>query len=132
MSKKDNEKNDNLVKIYAKAILRGIILSLILLLITSAVLYLGQIGDEHYRTITWVIMIVSICYSAIYAALRIGKRGFLHGALIGVIFILIMMLVAYLTEKGAISIRNYMVLFLMSIVIGALAGMIGMVIKGSD
>jgi len=132
MSKKENEVNENLVKIYAKAVLRGIILSLVLLMVMSAVAYIAKLDENYQSTITWVIAVISISYAAVYGALRIGKRGFLHGALIGGIYVVLMFLFSYLTDKGVVDIRGFIIKFVMSVVIGALAGMIGMVVKGSD
>ncbi|SEF92726.1 putative membrane protein, TIGR04086 family [Caloramator fervidus] len=132
MSKMDKQKLQNFMLVYAKAILRGVILALVLILILTAVAYFAQINESYYKTITWIITIVSICYAAIYGALKIGKRGFLHGAIIGALFILVMFLAAYLVDKGTVNFRSYIILFITSLIIGVLSGMIGMVLKGNE
>ncbi|KRQ87516.1 hypothetical protein ABG79_00855 [Caloramator mitchellensis] len=132
MSKKEIDLKENLAKIYAKAVLRGIILSLVLLVVMSAVSYLTKLDEGYMSTITWVIAVISISYAAIYGTLRIGKKGFLHGALIGAIYVVLMFLFSFLADKGELDVRGFIIKLMMAIVVGALAGMIGMVIKGSD
>lgn len=132
MSKTDNQKESKLASIYAKAILRGIILTLILILVVTAIVYFAQIDESYYRTITWIINILAICYAAIYGVFKIGKKGYLHGALIALIYSIIMFLAALLSDKGAVNIRTYIVIFIASVIIGALSGMIGMILKGND
>lgn len=118
--------------VYLKALMRGIILSIILLLVGAFIFYFGNLPEEYMKTFIWIMTVMSICYSSIYGTLKIGKKGYFHGALIGLIYIIILALVAFLAEKGQLNIRSYLTLVIMSIIVGALSGMIGIVLSSRD
>ncbi|MCX7885425.1 MAG: TIGR04086 family membrane protein [Caloramator sp.] len=127
--KEDKEK---LYVVYLKSVIRGIVLSIILLLIASLVFFFSSLNQEYMKTVVWIITILSICYASIYGAFKIGNKGFIHGAFIGGIYIIIMAIIALLSEKGNLNMRAYIIMFVMSLVIGSLAGMIGIVIGNKD
>lgn len=126
------ESVDKVHVVYFKALMRGIILSIILLLIGCAIFYFGNLPEEYMKTFIWIMTVMSICYSSIYGTFKIGKRGYLHGALIGLIYIIILALVAFLAEKGQLNTRSYLILSVMALVVGALSGMIGIVLSSKD
>lgn len=128
----EKEDKERVYIVYFKSVIRGIILSIILLLITSLVFFFSNLDQSYIKTIVWIITIVSICYASIYASFKIGSRGFLHGALVGGIYTIIITIIALLTERGMFNLKSYGIIFLMSIVVGALAGMIGIVVKNKD
>lgn len=130
MYEKDDK--EKLYVVYLKSVIRGIVLSIILLLIASLVFFFSSLNQEYMKTVVWVITILSICYASIYGALKIGSKGFMHGAFIGGIYIIIMAVIALLSEKGNLNMRAYIIMFVMSLVIGSLAGMIGIVIGNKD
>jgi putative membrane protein (TIGR04086 family) len=117
---------------YIKAVSRGLILSLVLVLVVAALFYFSNLSFDFIDTATWIITITSICYSSIYGAYKIGRKGYLHGALIGAIYLIIVAIIAFLAEKGKLDMGGYLVAFIMSLVIGALSGMIGIVISNRD
>jgi putative membrane protein (TIGR04086 family) len=126
----DKEKsNEKLFVIYAKALARGVILSVILLLFASLVFYFTNLNEAFMNTAVWVITVLSICYASIYGTRKIGVKGFLHGAVIGVLYIVVLAIIAFLVEKGQVNILSYVVMLVMSIVVGMLSGMIGMILK---
>jgi putative membrane protein (TIGR04086 family) len=127
-----NESDEKLYMIYIKAVSRGIIISVVLLLITALVFYFTDFNQDNIKTIVWAVTILSICYSGIYAAAKAGSRGYLHGAASGAIYMLVLFIIAALAERGSISFRTYAVMFIMSLVIGSLSGMIGMIIGNKN
>ena len=127
MFKKDNS-SEKLYMIYIKAVSRGIIISIVLLLLTSLIFYFTNFNQDIIKTIVWIVTIISICYAGIYAAVKVGHRGYIHGAASGAIYVFILFIIAYLAERGQISLRSYFIMLLMALVIGSLSGMIGMII----
>lgn len=117
---------------YIKAVSRGIMLSILLILVIAAIFYFSTLTEEFLNTAIWIITIVSICYSSIYGAFKIGSRGYLHGAVIGALYMILLTIIATLAEKGQLNFRAYLVSFIMSIIIGALSGMIGIIIGNRD
>lgn len=125
----DKESGEKFYITYIKAVSRGIMISIILILIIAAIFYFTSLSEEFLNTAIWIITIVSICYSSIYGAFKIGTKGYLHGAAIGALYRILLALIAILAEKGQLNLRAYFVSFIMSIVIGALSGMIGIVMS---
>jgi putative membrane protein (TIGR04086 family) len=128
----DKDSGEKLYVTYIKAVSRGIILSIVLILLVSAVFYFTNLSEGFMDTAIWIVTIVSICYSGIYGAYKAGKRGYLHGAAIGALYILMLTIIATLAEKGRININAYLVLFVMATVVGALSGMIGILLGNKD
>lgn len=124
------EENDKFYLYYFKALLRGVLLSVVLLLITSCIFYFSNLNEGYIKTIAWIVTIISVCYASIYASFKIGSKGYLHGAAVGAFYVVIMLLIGLLAEKGHVVLKSYLIMFIMSLVIGALAGMIGITLKG--
>lgn len=128
----DKDSGEKLYITYIKAVSRGIILSIVLILVIAAIFYFTSLSQEFLNTAIWIVTIISICYSSIYGAYKIGLKGYLHGGVIGAIYMILVTIIATLAEKGQLNLKAYFVSFIMSIVIGALSGMIGIVIGNKD
>lgn len=128
----DKESGEKLYITYIKAVSRGIIISIVLNLVIAAIFYFTSLSEEFLNTAIWIVTIVSICYSSIYGAYKIASRGYLHGAVIGALYMILITIIATLAEKGQLNFKAYFVSFLMSIIIGALSGMIGIIIGNKD
>jgi putative membrane protein (TIGR04086 family) len=126
------ESTDKTYVIYLKSLIRGIILSIILLIIGSIIFYFTNLSEGYMKTFIWIMTVMSICYSSIYGTVKIGRKGYLHGGAIGGIYTIILSVVAFLAEKGQLNIRTYIILFVMSLVVGALSGMIVMVLSNRE
>lgn len=128
----DKDSGEKLYITYIKAVSRGIILSIVLILVIAAIFYFTSLSEEFINTAIWIVTIISICYSSIYGAYKIGSKGYLHGGVIGAAYMILLTIIATLAEKGQLNFKAYFVSFIMSIIIGALAGMIGIVISNKD
>ena len=128
----DKDSGEKLYITYIKAVSRGIILSIVLILVIAAIFYFTSLSEEFLNTAIWIVTIISICYSSIYGAYKIGSKGYLHGGFIGAAYMILLTIIATLAEKGQLNFKAYFVSFIMSIVIGALAGMIGIVLSNKD
>jgi putative membrane protein (TIGR04086 family) len=121
--------NDNprekLYFVYLKALSRGIILSVLLLLIAAFVFYYTDLNESFMSSIVWIITILGICYTCIFGSYRIGSKGLIHGIFLGIIYILLLGLIALLAEKGGINNTSFVIMLVMSMVIGAICGVIG-------
>lgn len=116
--------------IYGKGLIRGYILSLIMFLISAIIITYTSIGEGIVPILTSVIMVISIAYAAVYVAIHIRKRGWLHGGLIGLIYILILILLSKLFISDYIMIDK-MAYFRIGIgaITGVIGGMIGINMK---
>lgn len=127
-----SEGNDNIGMIYIKSVIRGILLSVVLLVIGALIFYFSNLNNDYIQTFIWIVTIISICYAGIYGSYKIGKRGFIHGAVIGVLYMVILAVIAILAEKGQLNVRTYTITFIMSLVIGSFSGMIGVTLSSKE
>lgn len=126
------DKGSNVLLTYGKALIRGIALTVLLLIIAALIYNFTGLGEEVFDTAIWIVLILGICFGSIYGSLKIGRRGYLHGAVIGALYTIIILLIAFLIEQGDVTMKGFLIRFIMSIVIGALSGMIGMVMGSRD
>lgn len=124
----NNNKAEKIYLVYLKSLIRGIILSVLLLLISAFVFYYTTLDEKYMSSIVWIITVLGICYSSIFGSYRIGSRGLVHGILIGMIYTGILGIIAVLAEKGDINTMSYLIMLTMSVIIGALSGVIGNVL----
>lgn len=117
------------IKIYGRGLIRGYVISLLLFLIVAVLITYTNIGENVIPLITSIIMIVGIVFAAIYASVNLRSKGWLHGGIIGLVFILI------LIALSKIFIVNYSVdriaLYKIGLSMGAgiIGGMLGVNIK---
>lgn len=131
MLKKD-ENREQFYITYSKSVMRGIIISIILLIAAALIFFFSNLKEEYLNTAVWIITVLSICYSSIYGANKIGSKGYLHGAGIGGFYVLVLAIIAVLYGKGHLNVASYLIMFAMSLVVGAMAGMIGILIGNSN
>ncbi len=107
-----------------EGVLRGFIITVILLLIFAVVMTFIDIGLTA-RYIFYVITnMLSIMYGVIYAVRRIGKRGWLVGIGVTLLYLFILYVVSVISGNSA-AISSYGVKrLLLDIIVGALSGMI--------
>lgn len=115
--------------IYCRGLIRGYILSLLLFLVSGMLIAFTMLGEGIISAVASGILILSVAYAAIYCAAKIGSKGWFHGALVGLVYILIMLLFSkiFLSEFSLDKYVSYKVLI--SIATGVVGGMIGINIK---
>ena len=73
--------------------LMGIILALLfslgMILLIALLLYLTALPERMAFYLVYAVSIAAILWGSAYAARRIGSRGWLHGGIIGVIYVLL-------------------------------------------
>ncbi len=82
------------IKIYGYGLIRGYIISLLFFLIVGALITYTSIRENIIPFITSVIMIVGVLFSSIYCSIHLQKKGWLHGGLIGLVYVLILVLLS--------------------------------------
>ncbi|KAB3527675.1 TIGR04086 family membrane protein [Alkaliphilus serpentinus] len=115
--------------IYCRALIRGYLLSLILFLVSGALIAFTSLGEGIISIITSIILILSVAYGAIYIAAKIGSRGWLHGAIVGLAYILILVFFSklFISEFSFDKYVSYRILI--SVATGFIGGMIGINVK---
>ncbi|HHV72999.1 MAG TPA: TIGR04086 family membrane protein [Clostridia bacterium] len=107
----------------SKGLIKGFILTIILYVISSIIVQYFGLPKTLIPSIAWWMVVIGICFGGMCASRIVGSKGWLHGALTGIFFIIVIIIVNF------IFFRNFVVSStLFKLVIGIFAGMIGGII----
>ncbi len=111
-------------------ILKGSLLALIITLLLSLLLtvcvYFFDVSDSFMTTAVFSVAVISCIFSAYAVASAIGSKGLLTGALLGLVYFLVLSVVA-ITLKRAISFNSHSLIMLVCTgASGMLGGVLGM------
>lgn len=103
----------------------SIVVTLVLLIIFSAILTYTNINESTMPTVIIIATALSILIGSQITTTRIKKNGILNGALVGVIYIAFLYIISSIITKN-FSLNNYSIIMMAtSILIGGLGGIIG-------
>lgn len=119
-----NETKENLIRIIkGSGIALGITISS--LFIFAILLTYTNIQENTMIPVVIIITAVSILIGSSLSTLRIKKNGLLNGALVGVIYILLIYIISSLTGSGfSLNIMS-IIMLVSSIIAGMIGGIIG-------
>ena len=114
---------------YPITLLKGVVLSfsttLILIVLMSIILTYSNLSEGVIPVVNSIIMILSIALGSIYMSLKVNKNGWLNGAVVGLLYIIILIII------GSIFIDTFkldsfiLLRAVISIITGIVGGMIG-------
>lgn len=119
-----NETKENLIRIIkGSGIALGI--TILSLFIFAILLTYTNIQENTIIPVVIIITAVSILIGSSLSTLRIKKNGLLNGALVGVIYILLIYIISSLTGSGfSLNIMS-IIMLVSSIIAGMIGGIIG-------
>ena len=119
-----NESKENLIRIIkGSGIALGI--TILSLFIFAILLTYTNIQESTMIPVVIIITAVSILIGSSLSTLRIKKNGLLNGALVGVIYILLIYIISSLTGSGfSLNIMS-IIMLVSSIIAGMIGGIIG-------
>lgn len=123
------EGNTNSVLIVGKSILLAYGISVICIIIYGILLAITSISESSMSTVITVITMVSIAFSSIGAAVKTDSKGWLMGAIVGLVYMIILFLLSLFFNTGVILDKFILFRILMGSITGALAGIIGINLK---
>lgn len=109
------------IKVYGRGLIRGYIVSILLFLIVAILITYTSVSEGIIPMITSIIMVVGIAFSAIYCSAHIKTKGWIHGGIIGIVFVLILIILS----KVFISDYSLDRIALYKIGLGMVGGIIG-------
>lgn len=124
----NEDSREKIYFVYLKALARGILLSVGLLLIAALIFFYTTLNEKYMDNIVWIITILGMCYGSIFGAHRIGTKGIIHGSAIGLIYIAVLGAMALLIQNGDFDMMSYIIMTIMALIVGGLSGMIGVVL----
>lgn len=114
----------NLVRVLKGSVF-AVVLTLILLLIYSALLTYTNLNESTMPVFIIGITVISILVGSIMSSVNIKKNGLTNGALVGLIYILVIYLLSSTINKS-FSLNMYSIIMMIaSVIAGAIGGIIG-------
>lgn len=114
----------NLAKIL-KGVLKAYLFTIFLFLILALVMYFTKISENIIPKAVVVISALSILLSGINTTKDVESMGWLHGGLVGFLYMGILIILSFLTVPSFAFSFNIAVDIFLGILIGTLAGVIG-------
>ncbi len=128
-----SEKVGNQNSIQITAILKGLICSFVILVVGSIILgflfsLINSMDDSLMNRILLLINYLAVFFGGIYAARKTDYKGWLHGGLVGFMYMLIILMLG--TRYVEMNFNLEMILRILSgFLAGGIGGMIGVNIK---
>ncbi|MFW5649402.1 MAG: TIGR04086 family membrane protein [Candidatus Alkaliphilus sp. MAG34] len=117
------------IKIYGYGLIRGYIVSLLFFLIGALLITYTSMGEGTIPFITSVIMIIGIVYSSIYCSIHLREKGWLHGGIMGLVYILMLVLLSKIFISGYSVNRVALYKIGLGVGTGVIGGILGVNIK---
>ena len=116
----EEKNNSNLIQIVKGSVI-SIVLSLLILLIVSAILTVTNISEKNIPTIIIIVSAISILIGSIISTRKISKKGIINGGIVGAIYYVVL----YITSSVIVSGFNLNTKSLIMLVASILAGIVG-------
>lgn len=113
------------IKVYGYGLIRGYMVSILLFFMGAILITYTSLSEGIIPFITSTIMIIGIVFSAVYCSAHLQKKGWLHGAVIGFIYILILILLSKIFITDYSIDRTAMYKIILGVGTGVVGGMLG-------
>lgn len=123
-----SEMMQNVIRII-KGSITAIVLTLILLFLLAALLTFTNIQENVISPVIIVITAISILIGSSISTLKIKKMGLIHGAFVGLIYIVTIYVISSITGSGFQVQINTIIMMVASIFAGMIGGIIGVNLK---
>ncbi len=108
-----------------KGVLISFIVTLVLLAVSSLVITYTGVSENVIPAVALGSAVISIVSGSVLSAKKASSKGYLNGALCGVIYVAVLYIIASLVSERFEFNAHTAVLFAIGIVVGALGGVIG-------
>ncbi len=117
---------------FLKGALIAALLTLIVFLAAAFILSYTPLPEGAIPYIAYIVQIIGAAISGFIPANRAGTRGILTGAVSGILYILLIWLIASLSSGSFLFDKHILTMLLMSLFSGAVGGILGVNLKSSD
>lgn len=119
----------NYTKNIARASLISIGVTIFALLIQTLIMFYTDVSESMLPITSAITMTLSVTIASVYASLKIKKKGWINGAIIGIVYISIIIAISLLFLDDFV-LNTYVLLKTgIALVTGAISGMIGVNLK---
>ncbi len=114
---------------YPITLLKGVALSfsvtLVLIVLLAIILTYTSLSEGVTPVVNSIIMILSIALGSIYMSLKVSEKGWLNGAVVGLLYIIILIILGSAFNND-FKLDSFILLrMVIAIITGAVGGMIG-------
>ena len=126
---KDNNKDEKNFSNILKGSIISIIITLVFLVIFSLVIANTNVKESTIIPGIIIISAMSLLIGSIISTLKVSKKGLLNGALVGLIYIIILYIISsFVNQNFEINVKC-LIMIVTSIIMGMIGGIIGINIK---
>ena len=118
------ENKNNKIKTMIISAVIGLLVTAICIFLFAAVMYFAEL-DKIYSVILATVSVAFGCFAAAYDFSKRNKsKGFLSGAVTGFSVFIVVMLISFAVDKGAVGINTlfHFIIFLLSGIVGGIMG----------
>jgi|SRR5699024_7869550 len=108
-----------------KGLILAFLITFILIFIISILLKFTGLREAKLGILNNIVIMLSIVISSIYVVLRVRKNGWLYGAILGLIYYLVIILINIVFYKANVLAPISIFKLIIIMIIGAIGGIIG-------
>lgn len=117
---------------FLKGIIYAILFTVVVFLISAILLSYTSLPEDAIPVISTAVKLIGACISGFIPAKKSGNRGIITGAVSGLLYILIIWLIASITSSDAVFGVSFFTTAVLCVVSGALGGIFGVNLRPKE
>jgi putative membrane protein (TIGR04086 family) len=116
---------DKKLSIEVKGLGKGLVLSLVLCLLVTPLIYFTGIKETVMPTLGNLILAVGIFWCSCYVSKSYGSKGLIRGVSMGLVFFILMLIATFIFNSSLIGFKTFLYTLSLCLVTGGLGGILG-------
>ncbi len=116
---------DNKLSIEVKGLGKGILVSLLLCLLVTPVVYFTGIKETVMPALGNLILAIGIFWCSSYVSKSYGSKGLVRGVSMGLVFFILMLIATFISNSSLIGFKTFLYTLSLCLVAGGLGGILG-------
>lgn len=129
LNKHTEPQMNNPLGIYIKGILAAYFFAFIIFLIMALLITYTNISESIIPMLTFIVVIISSLTGGMYVAVKLRKKGWVHGILIGLTYMVTILLLSWMFINDFTFDKQTLLKTLSGVLAGGLGGIIGVNMK---
>lgn len=116
---------DKKLSIEVKGLGKGILVSLVLCLLVTPVVYFTGIKETVMPALGNLILAIGIFWCSCYVSKSYGSKGLVRGVSMGLVFFILMLIATFISNSSLIGFKTFLYTLSLCLVAGSLGGILG-------
>ena len=116
---------DKKLSIEVKGLGKGILVSLVLCLLVTPVVYFTGIKETVMPALGNLILAIGIFWCSSYVSKSYGSKGLVRGVSMGLVFFILMLIATFISNSSLIGFKTFLYTLSLCLVAGSLGGILG-------